>query len=172
MKSNLDVFFTIREVAEVLLMGPKGPYKLIKSGELPFVKIGDGSLRVLESDLARYICERRLRGRIPDRLECRKLDELGSLLRVREVAEQLKLGSKGPYKHIGDGELPHIRIGDGSIRVLESDLIEFVNKRRRGDGFYPSDDDDDPDGPGSPSLPVPKPLTQGPNGKHIRRDVA
>lgn len=169
MKSNLRCLLTIREVADLLRMGPKGPYKLIKFGQLPVVKIGDGSLRVLESDLARYICERRRRGRFLEPLEYRELDQLGALLTVKEVAERLKLGSKGPYKHIGDGELPHIRIGDGSIRVLECDLIDFVNKRRRGGDDWDTFDDDDPDGLGGVRVLRPKQPTQSLGGKHINR---
>ncbi|TWU64514.1 Helix-turn-helix domain protein [Crateriforma conspicua] len=168
---------TVEEVANRLRMGKRGPYPLIEREELPHVPIPGGSFRVLESDLLAYIVNRRRIGDrwkpLPERLRPAGLEGLGRLLTVVEVAGRLKMGKKGPYKPISLGELPHVLVGKRSKLVLELDLAEFVRTRRRqGNRWLLRDDDDDFNGPGSPSLPVPKRLTQSTNGKHIRRDVA
>ena len=50
-------FLTVREVASVLRVSNMTVYRLIKSGELPAVRVGK-SFRLREEDLDRYLAER------------------------------------------------------------------------------------------------------------------
>lgn len=52
---------------------------------------------------------------------------------VEEVARRLRLSVDTVYNRIADGQLGHIRDGDGPkapIRVLPSQLRKFINDRR------------------------------------------
>ena len=52
-----------------------------------------------------------------------------TLLRIKEVAEALKVSTKTVRRLISAGEIPAVWIG-GSIRVLQSDLDEYIKHAR------------------------------------------
>ena len=49
------------DVAERLAVSPSAAYRLVNSGELVAVRVGERSLRVTEEDLAEYIAKNRTR---------------------------------------------------------------------------------------------------------------
>lgn len=52
--------FTVAEVAEVMRVSNMTVYRLIKSGELPALRVGKG-YRIFESDLERFLADRSVR---------------------------------------------------------------------------------------------------------------
>ncbi len=57
--------------------------------------------------------------------------EVGHLMTVPDVAAHLKVSQMTVRRLISAESLPHIRLGEGSIRVAESDLAQFIEDRRR-----------------------------------------
>ncbi len=53
------------------------------------------------------------------------------LMTVPEVAAHLKVSQMTVRRLISAESLPHVRLGEGSIRVVESDLAQFIEDRRR-----------------------------------------
>lgn len=49
------------------------------------------------------------------------------LLTIAEVAERMGVSKSGVYRRIAGGDLRAIRIGDRAMRVLESDLLAYVD---------------------------------------------
>jgi excisionase family DNA binding protein len=56
---------------------------------------------------------------------------LNEYLTVAEIAELLKLNPQTIRNMIDRGELPAVRVGSRRVRVLRSDLDEFLAERRR-----------------------------------------
>jgi len=56
--------------------------------------------------------------------------ESETLLRIKEVAETLKVSTKTVRRLISLGEIPAVWIG-GSIRVLQSDLDQYIKRAKR-----------------------------------------
>lgn len=52
-------------------------------------------------------------------------------LTVREIAELLKLNDQTVRNMIDRGEIPAVRVGSRSVRVMRSDLDAFLGERRR-----------------------------------------
>lgn len=52
--------FTVAEVADVMRVSNMTVYRLIKTGELPAVRVGKG-YRIFESDLERFLADRSVR---------------------------------------------------------------------------------------------------------------
>jgi excisionase family DNA binding protein len=61
-----------------------------------------------------------------------RLEHEGALLKVGEVAEMLRVSRALAYRLIRSGELPGVQIGH-AVRVLASDLEEYVKRCRKGD---------------------------------------
>jgi excisionase family DNA binding protein len=59
----------------------------------------------------------------------RRLDPVANpLLKIREVAEILKVSKSNVYKMINNGDLPTVQLGGGkSTRVRTADLLAFLN---------------------------------------------
>lgn len=55
------------------------------------------------------------------------------LLKVREVAEELRIGKNAAYELIRTGELPHVLVHK-SIRVPRADLESYVASLARPNG--------------------------------------
>ena len=53
-----------------------------------------------------------------------------TLLRIKEVAEALKVSTKTVRRLISLGEIPAVWIG-GSSRVLQSDLDQYIKRAKR-----------------------------------------
>lgn len=53
------------------------------------------------------------------------------MLTVKEVARKLNISLGLAYRIIGSGELPSVRIAS-AIRVMESDLQEYIDGNRSG----------------------------------------
>ena len=51
------------------------------------------------------------------------------LLTIRGVASRLQVSEKSVRRWIGAGDLPVYRLGD-CVRIAESDLAEFLKRRR------------------------------------------
>ena len=54
------------------------------------------------------------------------------LLTVKEAAEFLRMTERAVYHRIYDGQLPYIKIGKGTIRILLEDLLDWVTRGRTG----------------------------------------
>jgi excisionase family DNA binding protein len=52
--------FTVSEVADAMRVSNMTVYRLIKSGELPALRVGKG-YRIFESDLERFLADRSVR---------------------------------------------------------------------------------------------------------------
>ncbi len=52
-----DLLLTVREVAATMRVSTMTVYRLIKSGELPAIRVGK-NYRIRESDVDRYLSER------------------------------------------------------------------------------------------------------------------
>jgi excisionase family DNA binding protein len=52
------------------------------------------------------------------------------LLKVEDVAERLNISPSLVYQMMQRNEIPYVRIGKRSVRMLESDLIEYILKSR------------------------------------------
>jgi excisionase family DNA binding protein len=52
--------FTVAEVAEVMRVSNMTVYRLIKSGELPALRVGKG-IRIFEADLDQFLSDRSVR---------------------------------------------------------------------------------------------------------------
>jgi excisionase family DNA binding protein len=52
-----DLLLTVREVAATMRVSTMTVYRLIKSGELPAIRVGK-NYRIRESDVNRYLSER------------------------------------------------------------------------------------------------------------------
>lgn len=55
---------------------------------------------------------------------------MSDLMNVREAAEMLSLSKPGVYKLIKTGELPAVRLGQRSIRLQHSDVLDYIRARR------------------------------------------
>jgi excisionase family DNA binding protein len=53
------------------------------------------------------------------------------LLTVAEVAELLKLNQQTIRNMLDRGDLPAVRVGTRRVRILRSDLDEFIGERKR-----------------------------------------
>ena len=60
-----DRLLTVSEVAAAMRVSNMTVYRLIKGGELPALRVGK-NYRVLESDLAGYLADRRVAGLVTD----------------------------------------------------------------------------------------------------------
>ena len=58
------------------------------------------------------------------------LDDV-NLMSVRAVARKLDCSENWIYELISDGTLKHIRFGPGKIFIAESDLLNYIKKKRR-----------------------------------------
>jgi excisionase family DNA binding protein len=100
-------------------------YRLCVERKLPHVRIacGRGGIRILQSELGDFT---------------QGGDEGGGFtmkpLTVGEAAERLGVSESLVYRLCEDRKLPHVRIGcgRGTIRILESDLDEFIQSCRVG----------------------------------------
>lgn len=59
------------------------------------------------------------------------------MLRVKQVAERLNVSCSKVYELLGSGRLPHYRI-DGSVRVSEEQLQEYLESCKKGRRFADS----------------------------------
>jgi excisionase family DNA binding protein len=57
-------------------------------------------------------------------------DNSTPLLKVEDVAKRLNISPSLVYQMMQRGELPSVRIGRKSVRMLESDLIDYILKSR------------------------------------------
>ncbi len=57
--------------------------------------------------------------------------EVEHLMTVPDVAAHLKVSQMTVRRLIAAESLAHVRLGEGSIRVAESDLAQFIEERRR-----------------------------------------
>lgn len=48
------------------------------------------------------------------------------LLTVAEVAERLNISVRAVFVHIANGDLPRVKFGHRTVRVLESDVEAFI----------------------------------------------
>jgi excisionase family DNA binding protein len=55
-----DLLLTVREVAATMRVSTMTVYRLIKSGELPAIRVGK-NYRIRESDVVSYLAERAVR---------------------------------------------------------------------------------------------------------------
>lgn len=57
---------------------------------------------------------------------------IGKLLTIKELAALLRISRAASYALVQSGRLPCVRLGNrgGSIRVLESDVWEYVQRCR------------------------------------------
>jgi excisionase family DNA binding protein len=58
------------------------------------------------------------------------MEELESVLRVRDVAAVLRCSQSQVYATIARGEIPSVRIGERAVRVTRRDLEAFLASRR------------------------------------------
>ena len=60
-----------------------------------------------------------------------ELNEPSRLLTVSDVAERLNISVRSVFAHIAEGDLPRVKFGHRTVRILESDVEAFVNGLRR-----------------------------------------
>jgi excisionase family DNA binding protein len=61
-----------------------------------------------------------------------RVEHVQALLKVGEVADELRVSRALAYRLIRSGKLPGVQIGH-AVRVLRSDLDEYVRRCRKGD---------------------------------------
>ena len=61
------------------------------------------------------------------------MDKRESIYTIREVADWLKVTDQSVRRWIKSGQLPAAKLGH-DWRVLESDVVRFIEKRRTGSG--------------------------------------
>jgi len=54
------------------------------------------------------------------------------LLTVKETADFLRMTERAVYHRIYDGQIPYVKIGEATIRILLDDLIETLKNSRAG----------------------------------------
>lgn len=58
------------------------------------------------------------------------MERLPRLLTVPEVAAVLRVSDQQAYKIVQRGEIPGVRVGARSVRVMDADLIDYLRARR------------------------------------------
>lgn len=66
-----------------------------------------------------------------------KMEKVGKLLYVRNVARMLNCSDEHVYRLIRDGKVDAVRLGIRGIRVFEASVIRFLEQARiDNDDFY------------------------------------
>lgn len=107
----LPVLLTVKEVADRLGTTESAIYAQIYRGRLPAMKIAPRLVRIRESDLEL------------------RLNPAGRELTVAEVARYLQLSTSEVYWLIRNGRLRALVRGRIGRRILERDLMDYVDAR-------------------------------------------
>lgn len=104
----MPVLLTIAEVAARMGISKSAVYRRIAGGGLRAIRVTDRAMRVFESDLQAYI------------------DPVGPELTVRAAAALLRLSPSMVYDLIREEKLPAIPRGPRRLRILRSDLYDYI----------------------------------------------
>ena len=63
-------------------------------------------------------------------MEQNEHEEATRLLTVNEVADVLRISVRAVFQHIAEGNIPRLKFGHRTTRILRSDLEKFIDDRR------------------------------------------